>query len=30
VTQYLGQQPHIGQASGVDQSLLDDIAEELT
>ena len=30
VTQYLGQQPHIGKASGVDQSLLDDIAEELT
>src|ERR671914_681942 len=30
VTQYLGQQPHIGKASGVDQSLLDDIAKELT
>ena len=30
VTQYLGQQPHIGKASGVDQSLLDDIAEILT
>ena len=30
VTQYLGQQPHIGKASGVDQSLLDDIAQILT
>jgi 5,10-methylenetetrahydromethanopterin reductase len=30
VTQYLGQQPHIGKASGVDQSLLDDIAKILT
>jgi 5,10-methylenetetrahydromethanopterin reductase len=30
VTQYLGQQPHIGKASGVDQSLLDDIANVLT
>jgi 5,10-methylenetetrahydromethanopterin reductase len=30
VTQYLGQQPHIGKASGVDQSLLDDIAKVLT
>ncbi|HYG72075.1 MAG TPA: LLM class flavin-dependent oxidoreductase [Actinomycetota bacterium] len=30
VTQYLGQQPHIGQASGVDQTLLDDIAKILS
>lgn len=30
VTQYLGQQPHIMQASGVDQGLLDDIAKVLT
>jgi 5,10-methylenetetrahydromethanopterin reductase len=30
VTQYLGQQPHIGKASGVDQSLLDEIAGILT
>ncbi len=30
VTQYLGQQPHIGKASGVDPSLLDDIAKVLT
>ncbi|HEX6263029.1 MAG TPA: LLM class flavin-dependent oxidoreductase [Actinomycetota bacterium] len=30
VTQYLGQQPHIMKASGVDQSLLDEIAEVLT
>jgi 5,10-methylenetetrahydromethanopterin reductase len=30
VTQYLGQQPHIGKASGVDQSLLDDIGKVLT
>jgi 5,10-methylenetetrahydromethanopterin reductase len=30
VTQYLGQQPHIGKASGVDQSLLDEIARILT
>lgn len=30
VTQYLGQQPHIMQASGVDQALLDEIAEVLT
>jgi 5,10-methylenetetrahydromethanopterin reductase len=30
VTQYLGQQPHIGKASGVDQGLLDDIAKILT
>ena len=30
VTQYLGQQPHIMKASGVDQSLLDQIAKELT
>lgn len=30
VTQYLGQQPHIMKASGVDQGLLDAIAEELT
>jgi len=30
VTQYLGQQPHIMKASGVDQSLLDDIGRELT
>jgi 5,10-methylenetetrahydromethanopterin reductase len=30
VTQYLGQQPHIGKASGVEQLLLDDIVGELT
>jgi 5,10-methylenetetrahydromethanopterin reductase len=30
VTQYLGQQPHIGKASGVSQELLDDIAQVLT
>jgi 5,10-methylenetetrahydromethanopterin reductase len=30
VTQYLGQQPHIMKASGVDQSLLDEIAKVLT
>jgi 5,10-methylenetetrahydromethanopterin reductase len=30
VAQYLGQQPHIGKASGVEQSLLDDIAKVLT
>ena len=30
VTQYLGQQPHIGKASGVDQSLLDEIGKVLT
>ncbi|MGH9062591.1 MAG: LLM class flavin-dependent oxidoreductase [Acidimicrobiales bacterium] len=30
VTQYLGQQPHIMKASGVPESLLDDIAEVLT
>jgi 5,10-methylenetetrahydromethanopterin reductase len=30
VTQYLGQQPHIGKASGVDQSILDEIGRELT
>ena len=30
VTQYLGQQPHIGKASGVDQSLLDEIGRALT
>jgi 5,10-methylenetetrahydromethanopterin reductase len=30
VTQYLGQQPHIGKASGVDPSLLEDIAKVLT
>src|SRR5207249_7806060 len=30
VTQYLGQQPHIMKASGVDQSMLDDIAKVLT
>jgi 5,10-methylenetetrahydromethanopterin reductase len=30
VTQYLGQQPHIMKASGVDQGLLDDIASVLT
>ncbi len=30
VTQYLGQQPHIMKASGVDQSLLDDIGRLLT
>src|SRR5437870_10175772 len=30
VTQYLGQQPHIMKASGVDQSLLDEIGKVLT
>jgi 5,10-methylenetetrahydromethanopterin reductase len=30
VTQYLGQQPHIMKASGVDQSVLDDIGKVLT
>jgi len=30
VTQYLGQQPHIMKASGVEQSLLDEIAQVLT
>ena len=30
VTQYLGQQPHIGKASGVSQELLDEIAQVLT
>jgi 5,10-methylenetetrahydromethanopterin reductase len=30
VTQYLGQQPHIMKASGVDQSLLDEIGRALT
>jgi 5,10-methylenetetrahydromethanopterin reductase len=30
VTQYLGQQPHIGKASGVDESLLDEIGRMLT
>jgi 5,10-methylenetetrahydromethanopterin reductase len=30
VTQYLGQQPHIMKASGVDQALLDEIGKELT
>jgi 5,10-methylenetetrahydromethanopterin reductase len=30
VTQYLGQQPHIMKASGVDQSLLDEIGNVLT
>jgi 5,10-methylenetetrahydromethanopterin reductase len=30
VTQYLGQQPHIMRASGVPQSLLDDIGKVLT
>ena len=30
VTQYLGQQPHIMKASGVPESLLDDIAKVLT
>jgi 5,10-methylenetetrahydromethanopterin reductase len=30
VTQYLGQQPHIMKASGVDQSLLDDIGKVMT
>lgn len=30
VTQYLGQQPHIMKASGVDQSLLDEIGRVLT
>ncbi len=30
VTQYLGQQPHIGQASGVDRSLLEEIGSILT
>lgn len=30
VTQYLGQQPHIMEASGVDQALLDEIGKVLT
>jgi 5,10-methylenetetrahydromethanopterin reductase len=30
VAQYLGQQPHIGKASGVDESLLEEIGEILT
>jgi 5,10-methylenetetrahydromethanopterin reductase len=30
VTQYLGQQPHIGKASGVDEGLLQEIGEILT
>ena len=30
VTQYLGQQPHIMKASGVPQSLLDEIGQVLT
>jgi len=30
VTQYLGQQPHIGKASGVDESLLQEIGRLLT
>jgi len=30
VTQYLGQQPHIGKASGVKQELLDEIGQVLT
>jgi 5,10-methylenetetrahydromethanopterin reductase len=30
VTQYLGQQPHIGKASGVDPSLLEEIGRVLT
>ncbi len=30
VTQYLGQQPHIGKASGVDESLLEEIGGMLT
>jgi 5,10-methylenetetrahydromethanopterin reductase len=30
VTQYLGQQPHLMKASGVDQSLLDEIGRALT
>ncbi|MDI6772015.1 MAG: LLM class flavin-dependent oxidoreductase [bacterium] len=30
VTQYLGQQPHIMKASGVDPALLDEIGKELT
>jgi 5,10-methylenetetrahydromethanopterin reductase len=30
VTQYLGQQPHIGKASGVDQSVIDDIQRVMT
>jgi 5,10-methylenetetrahydromethanopterin reductase len=30
VAQYLGQQPHIGKASGVDASLLEEIGEVLT
>jgi 5,10-methylenetetrahydromethanopterin reductase len=30
VTQYLGQQPHIGKASGVDPSLLEQIGKVLT
>ncbi len=29
VTQYLGQQPHIGKASGVPRDLLDEIAEQM-
>jgi 5,10-methylenetetrahydromethanopterin reductase len=30
VTQYLGQQPHIGKASGVDPALLEEIGRVLT
>jgi 5,10-methylenetetrahydromethanopterin reductase len=30
VTQYLGQQPHIGKASGVDTALLEEIGRILT
>ena len=30
VTQYLGQQPHIGKASGLDESLLEEIGRVLT
>jgi len=30
VTQYLGQQPHIGKASGVSQDLLDEVGKILT
>jgi 5,10-methylenetetrahydromethanopterin reductase len=30
VTQYLGQQPHIMKASGVPESLLDEIGKVLT
>jgi 5,10-methylenetetrahydromethanopterin reductase len=30
ITQYLGQQPHIGKASGVPEALLEDIGRMLT